>query len=123
MLSNLPVPSATESPVAGQRNRRRDGTRLRVNRGRAPRSAVEGEDPPRFCVVADRIRVLAGRRRADRLQRLEIEDRHVVAAAVADEPAVQLRRDRNTVDTGRLGYVADHFVRVEIDDHDVRRVR
>ena len=59
---------------------------------------------------------------SDRLERLQVEDRHVVRAAVADESPIQLRRDGDAVDARRIGNVADDLARVEVDHRDVGRM-
>src|SRR5262249_57524604 len=71
----------------------------------------------------DGIRILAGGGGAGDFQRLQVEDRDGVAAAVADEALVEIRRDRDAVHAGRVGNVADHLVGVQIDHHDVGGVR
>ena len=78
---------------------------------------------PRHGVVADRIRVLSGRHRPIAFSVFRSKMVTLFAAAVAHEAAVQLRRDRDAVNARRIGDVADHFARVDIDDDDVGRMR
>src|SRR5262249_48667398 len=65
---------------------------------------------------------LPGRHLANYRKRLQVEDRHVVAAAVADEAAVQLGGDRNPVNARRIRNVANDLVRVDVHDDDMRGV-
>ena len=45
------------------------------------------------------------------------------AAAIADEAAIQLRSNGDSVHARRVRNIADDLVRLEVDNHDVRRVR
>src|SRR5882762_3544599 len=69
-------------------------------------AAVEGEDTLADRVVDDSVRIGVGLDRADRLQRLEIENRDVIAAAVAGEAAAEIRRDSDAVHALRVRNVA-----------------
>ena len=58
----------------------------------------------------------------ERFQRLQIEDGHVVGSPVAGEPAAQLRHNGDSVDALRVGDLADHFARIDVQDHGARAV-
>jgi hypothetical protein len=104
--------------LARHRDRARHGSGLGVDGGDVLRSSVEREYAAGDRVVLDRIGVFARRHLAGRLEGLQVEHRDVVAATVADEPAVQRRDDRDAVDAGRVGNIAHDFARVQIgDDH------
>src|SRR6185436_1633125 len=80
---------------------------------------VEGEDMSRLRVIPDGVRIHFGRDGPGGLQRLQVEDGDVVAAAVADEALVELRRDGDAVNARGIRNVADDRVLVDVDDDDV----
>ena len=69
-------------------------------------------------VVEDRVGHAAGLDLVGWLQGLEVEDRHAAIAAVAGEPLAELRHDRDAVDAGRVGQLADDGFRVEVEHGD-----
>ena len=81
-------------------------------------AVVEGDDALARRVVEDRVGDAAGLDLAGRLQGLEVEDRHAAIAAVAGEALAELGHDRDPVDAGRVGQLADDGLLVEVDHDD-----
>ena len=88
------------------------------HRGRLP-APVEGIHLVVNALVEDRVRVLTGLDRADRLQRLQVHDADRGVPAVADEAASQVGRQRDAVDASGRRDLAHDGVRVDVDDDDL----
>src|SRR5260370_40933994 len=88
-----------ELGLAAQRNRAGYRSCLRVNSGGVIAAAIESKDAFGSGIVNDCIRVLAGGRRSQNLQRLYIKDRHRGVVAVSDEAVVQVGGYRDTAHT------------------------
>src|SRR5262245_12765189 len=85
--------------------------------------AIERENVARRRIIKNRVRIPAGFRLADGLERFEIEDRHRRIPAVAGEAAIQPRRERDTMYAVGAGNLADDFVFVHINHYHLGRVR
>jgi hypothetical protein len=89
-----------------------------IDNGGSGAFSVEGEDPPGLGLVTDGVRICSGWKLDFRFKRGEIEDGHVIAAAVADETAIEFGREGNAMDAiCRDG--SDGAVGREIDNNDL----
>src|SRR5439155_7135633 len=70
-------------------------------------------------IVQDCIRVFAVVDFRKRFERLEIDDARFGFLTVAREAAIQLRRERYSMDSGSIVYFAGHRRVVQIDDDDL----
>ena len=78
----------------------------------------------RAGVVKNRIGVISGRLHfCDGCELVEIKDGHRSAAPVADEAAMEVGRQRDSVHTLGLGNRSDDLALVDIDDFDTIAVR
>src|SRR6202043_775146 len=97
--------------------------RVGVNGRRAVAFTVEREGAFGRRIVDDAVRSLAGLGGSRFLERLQIEDRDLIGAAVADEAAAGFGGDGDAVYAGRVGNVGHHFVAVRVQHHHVRSAR
>ncbi len=112
-----------EFGLAIERDRADYGAIRGVDGGGVFAAAVEGEDALGDGIVEDGVGIAVCLYRADRLQRLEVENRDVVAAAVAGETAAEVGSDGNAVNPFGVRDVANDGVGVRIENHDVRAAR
>src|SRR6266700_3928329 len=117
-----------EFGLAAQINRAKYGTVGGVDGGGVFAAAtvsaapVEGEDTFGDGLVKDGVGVDVGLHVADGLQSLQIENRDIVAAAVAGESAAQVGSDGDAVHAWRVRNVADHSVGICVHYYGVRAV-
>src|SRR5258708_6626940 len=88
------------------------------NRCRLPAS-VKRIDLLLARIIQDRVRILASVHFGKCLERFEIDNAGLGFPTVARKAALKLWCRRESVDTRGIGYFANDFVLVEIDDHDL----
>jgi len=95
-----------------------------VDSNRVGASTVEGENAFRARVVVDRIGVQApGLDRINGLEGLQIEDDDGIGPTRGDKAAVQIGRQRDTVDAQSVGDVADDDPGIRVQHNHVIAVR
>src|SRR6185437_3181130 len=101
-----------------------DLTRRSVDRRCAATTVIHGERAFGERIIKNGVRPRAGHLHlADRLERLEVEDRRRRVTAIAGESTVELARYRNTVHSVGARNVANDFHGRHIDDHHMRSAR
>ena len=109
--------------LPAQRQSTRNGTVRSVDGGRVFPAPIESEHALADRVIHDGVRVRVRLDGADGLQRLQVENRDVVAAAVAGESTAKVGGDGDAVHALRIGNIAFHGIRIRVHDHGVRSSR
>ena len=113
-----------ELRLAAHRNRSSDHLAgLRIDRRRVRAASIECEYTMRHRLVNNGVRILPRLHLAQNLQRLQIENRHVVVAAVAGEALTQIGGDRNPMHAVGARNSADQLIGSGIDHLGLRAVR
>ena len=108
--------------LAAQLERAGDGTIGSIDGGDVVATPIEREDALRNAVINDSIGVGSGVYCADGLQRLQVEDRHGIGAAVAREAAAQLGSQRDAVHALGVRNITHDGIGVNVHDLDVSPV-